>query len=59
MRDWIRKLIKIKLTFLKLFDNPFSKTLFIKDFLYAMAVFGYLPKLKRVLGLGFGAHFGP
>ena len=36
-----------------LFDNP----LFLKNFLYAMAVIGYLPKLKRGLGLDFGAHF--
>ena len=36
-----------------LFDNP----LFLKTFLHAMAVLGYLSKLKRSLGLGFGAHF--
>ena len=45
----------IKLTFLRLFDNPFPKYLiFKKD---AMAVSGYLPELKRGQGLAFGAHF--
>ena len=32
-------------------------TLFLKDFLRAMAVLGYLAKLKRGLGLAFGEHF--
>ena len=27
------------------------------NFLYTMAVFGYLPKLKRGLRLAFGTHF--
>ena len=49
---------KIKLTFLRLFDNPLSKYLIFKiNFLHAMAVLGYLPKRKRDLGLAFGAHF--
>ena len=49
---------KIRLTFLGLFDNPLSKYLiFKKNFLYAMAVLGYSPNLKRGLGLAFGAHF--
>ena len=30
---------------------------FKKNFLHAMAVLGYLTKLKRGLGLAFGAHF--
>ena len=30
---------------------------FKKHFLHAMAVLAYLPKLKRGLGLAFGAHF--
>ena len=28
-----------------------------KNFLYEIAVLGYLEKLKRGLGLAFGAHF--
>ena len=49
---------KIKLTFSRLFDNPLSKYLILKkNFLHAMAVLGYLAKLKRGLGLAFGAHF--
>ena len=38
-----------------LFDNPLPY--FQMNFLHAMAVLGYLPKLKRDLGLAFGAHF--
>ena len=30
---------------------------FQKDILHAISVFGYFPKLGRVLGLAFGAHF--
>ena len=49
---------KIKLTFLRLSDNPLSKYLISKIIsCNAMAVLGYLPKLKRGLGLAFGAHF--
>ena len=41
-----------------LFDYPLSKYLiFKKNFLHVMAVLGYLPKLKRGLGLAFGALF--
>ena len=48
---------KIKLTFLRLFDNPFSKYIFKNNFLIAMAVLGYSAKFKRDLGLAFGVHF--
>ena len=53
---------KIKLTFLRLFDNTLSKHLILKYFLHSMAVFGYLvfgylAKLKRGLELDFGAYF--
>ena len=49
---------KIKLTFLKLFDYPFLKYLnFKKNLLHAMVVLGYLPELKRGLGITFGAYF--
>ena len=45
-------------TFLRLLGNPLLKyLLFKKDFLHAMVVLGYFPKLKRNLGLAFGAHF--
>ena len=45
-------------SFLWVFDNPLSKYLICETtFLNEMAVFGYLPKLKRRLGLAFGAHF--
>ena len=43
-RDWLGK--KVKLTFY-----------FQKNLLHVMAVLDYLPKLKQVLGLAFGAHF--
>ena len=46
---------KIKLTFQRLFDNPFSK--YLTFFLSAVAVLGNLAKLKRDLGLAFGARF--
>ena len=49
---------KMKLTFLKDSDNSLSKYLIFKrNFLHAMAVLCYLPKLKRGLGLAFGAYF--
>ena len=49
---------KIKLTFLRVFDNPlFNLTYFQNNFLHALAILGYLPKLKRGPGLAFGAHF--
>ena len=48
---------KIKLTFLRLFDKPLSKHIILKNFLHPMAVLGYSAKLKRGLGLAFGAHF--
>ena len=49
---------KIKLTFLRLFDNPLLKiSYFLKNFLHEMTVWGYLQKLNRDLGLAFGAHF--
>ena len=35
----------------------FQNTLFLKNFLRAMAVLGYLAKLKKGLGVAFGAHF--
>ena len=36
-------------------NNPLSKYLFLKNFfLHAMAVLGYLPKLRRGLRLAFG-----
>ena len=49
---------KIKLTFLRPFDNSLSNYLIFKRiFLHAMANLGYLSKLKRGLVLAFGAHF--
>ena len=43
--------------FFGIFGNPLSKTSYFQNnFLHAMAVLGYLPKLKRGLGLVFGAH---
>ena len=35
----------------------FQYILFFKNLLHAMAVLGYLPKFKRGLAPGFGAHF--
>ena len=56
-KEWIQKKKKVKLTFLKLFDNTLSKYAILKELIGCMAVLGYLPKLKRDLGLAFGAHF--
>ena len=43
--------------FLRAFDNPLPKYCILeedtKNFLYTMAVLGYLPKLKRGMGLAF------
>ena len=45
-------------TFLKFFDNPLSKYLISKRIsCMPMAVLGYLPLLKRGVGLTFCAHF--
>ena len=35
----------------------FQNILFSKNILHAMAVLGYLPKLKKGMGLPFGANF--
>ena len=35
---------KVKLTFLRLFDNPLSKYLILKKICHAVAVLGVLPK---------------
>ena len=49
---------KNKVNFFKAFDNSFSKYLIFKRIsLRPMAVLGYSAKLKRGLGLAFGAHF--
>ena len=49
---------KIKLTFLRPFDNLLLKIFYFKkNLLHAMAVLGYLAKLKKGLGLAFGANF--
>ena len=55
-RDWIRK--RNKVDFLKAFSRSFFKISFFPgNFLHAMAVLVYLPKLKRSLGLGLDAYF--
>ena len=49
---------KNKINFLKTFWwSSFKILYFKKNFLHAMAVLGYLAKLKRGPGLAFGAHF--
>ena len=50
---------RIKLIFLRHFDNPLSKYLIFKRiFLDGMAFLGYLSKFKkRGLELAFGVHF--
>ena len=53
-RDGVRKEKKLFKCFLIML---FQNTLFLKEFLVCKAVLGYLPKLKRGLGLAFGAHF--
>ena len=35
----------------------FQNILFLREFLHAMTVLGYLPKLKLGVVLDFGAHF--
>ena len=48
---------KIKLTFLRLFDNPFSKHLIFKKFLECNGCFGLLNKIKKGSGAGFWCTF--
>ena len=48
---------KIKLTFLRRFDNPLSEFLIFKIISYMQCALGYFPKFKRGLGRAFGAHF--
>ena len=47
----------MKLTFLRLFDNPLSKYLIKRIFCMQQLFLGYLPKLKRGLGIASIAHF--
>ena len=49
--------IKNKVNFLRLFENPLSKYLFLKEFLACNGCFQLFAKIKRGLGLAFGAHF--
>ena len=46
--------------FLRAFDNPLPKYCTLeedtKNFLHTVAVLGYVPKLKRGMGLAFDAH---
>ena len=56
-RDWVRKK-KINLTFLRLFDNPFSKYLIFRIIYCMQCLFWVIyQNWKRRLGLAFGAHF--
>ena len=48
---------KIKLSFLRLYDNPLLKHLILNNFLYPMVVLSYLAKLKKESGASFGAVF--
>ena len=48
---------KIKLTFLRLFDDPISKYLFLKEFLACNGCFELFAKMKRGLGLAFAHIF--
>ena len=43
--------------FIAFWQSSFKMSYFQNNFLHAMAVLGYLPKLKRGLGLAFGTHF--
>ena len=44
---------KIKLTFLRVFDNPFSKILFLKVFVACNDYFGLFTKIKKESGTSF------
>ena len=48
---------KVKLKIKAFWYSSFEISYFQTNFLHAMAVLGYLSKLKRGLGLAFGAHF--
>ena len=54
-KDWVRK--KKKVNFFKAFDNPFSKYLIFKRISECNGCFGLFAKIKRDLGLAFGAYF--
>ena len=48
---------KIELAILRLFDNPLSKYLILKNNLHAIAILDYLAKLKRLSGASFWCKF--
>ena len=48
---------KTKVNFKTFWQSSFKTSYFQKNFLHAMAVLSYLPKLKRSLGLVLGAYF--
>ena len=47
---------KVKLTFLRLFDNTLN-LLFLKKYIACNDCFGLFTKIKKGQGLAFGAHF--
>ena len=49
--DWVQKKIKL------IFSWSLLKYLIFKSLLHALTVWGYLPKLRRVIGLVFSADF--
>ena len=56
--DWSLVQRKNKVDFFKAFlQSSFKVSFFYNNFLHAVAVLKYLPKVKRSLGLAFGAHF--
>ena len=48
---------KIKFTFLKLFDNPYSNIWFVKEFLACNGCFRLFPKIKKRPGISFWCIF--
>ena len=48
---------KVKLKIKAFWYSSFEISYFQTNFLHAMAVLGYLPELKRNLGLAFGDYF--
>ena len=54
-KEWIQK--KVKLTFLKLFDNALSKYAILKELIGCNGCFGLLTKIEKESGTSFWCTF--
>ena len=56
-KEWIQKKKKVKLTFLKLFDNTLSKYAILKELIGCNGCFGLFTKIKKGSGTSFWCTF--